>query len=112
MLSVNAVGNGTQVTHGRPRQTVQWNMPSAAAMLPVLVTGYPAVSTRIVSPTTGFFNIFLPLSFCCRDRNYSSFSKSVYQYWNLFFRCGIRYRENVLGLRETAPFNRRLPAHT
>lgn len=33
-------------------------MRSAAAML--LVTGYPAVSTRIVSPTTGFLLFFCP----------------------------------------------------
>jgi hypothetical protein len=33
-------------------------MRSAAAMLLVLVTGYPAVSTRIVSPTTGILIFF------------------------------------------------------
>jgi hypothetical protein len=40
------------------RNTILWNMRSAAAMLLVLVTGYPAVSTRIVSPTTGFLIFF------------------------------------------------------
>jgi hypothetical protein len=33
-------------------------MRSAAAMLLVLVTGYPAVSTRILSPTTEFLIFF------------------------------------------------------
>jgi hypothetical protein len=87
-------------------------MRSAAAMLLVLVTGYSGVSTRIVSPTTGF------LIFFCLSRSAAakeiihlspkvSINVGIYSFAVEFGIGKMRYAQY-----ETAQFNRRLQAQT
>jgi len=71
-------------------------MRSAAAMLLVLVTGYPAVSTRVVSPTTGFLIFFCPSRSAAAKEIIHLSPKVSINVGIFFFRCGIRHRENAL----------------
>jgi hypothetical protein len=87
-------------------------MRSAAAMLLVLVTGYPALSTRIVSPTMGF------LIFFCLSRSAAA-KEIIHLSPKVSINVGISSFAVEFGIGkmryvqyEIAQFNRRLQAQT